>query len=161
MIYCIREEDIIEVKTPTKFFNFFVILSMIIRIYCLLTYLMTKPGPKYLMILLPIYTIISFVPLVMSFFIKKSVNEKYVMYYTTFIMDLVFYMVVVFIQSKIYANLSTRNRTNDNKSKYPIFNKKNWIERFTVLTLLVISMNNKKNNDNNNKYINKYIHLFR
>jgi len=138
MIYCIREDTITEIKTPSRFLNFFIILSMIIRLYCLLTYLMTKPGPKYLMILLPVYTIISMVPLVISFFFKKDINEKYVMYYTSFIMDIVFYMVVVFIQSRIYANLSMHNRSNENENKYPIFNKKNWIERFSMLTLLII-----------------------
>lgn len=138
MIYCIRDDILTEAKPSTRFLNFFVILSMVIRLYCLLTYLLTKPGPKYLMLLLPVYTIISMIPLVISFFFKKDVNEKYVMYYTAFIMDIVFYMVVVFIQSRIYANLSIRNRSNENENKYPIFNKKNWIERFSMLTLLII-----------------------
>lgn len=143
MIYCIRDDILTEAKPSTRFLNFFVILSMVIRLYCLLTYLLTKPGPKYLMLLLPVYTIISMIPLVISFFFKKDVNEKYVMYYTAFIMDIVFYMVVVFIQSRIYANLSIRNRSNENENKYPIFNKKNWIERFSMLTLLIIGIQKK------------------
>ncbi|OUM65225.1 hypothetical protein PIROE2DRAFT_60151 [Piromyces sp. E2] len=99
---------------------------------------MATPGPKYLLICLPIYTLISLAPFVMSFFIKKSVTEKYVMYYIAIIMDALFYVVIVFIQSKLYATLNMRNKGSANTNKYPIFNKKNWIERFAMLTLLVI-----------------------
>jgi len=74
----------------------------------------------------------------MSFFLKKTVTEKYVMYYTTFIMDALVYVVIVFIQSRLYATLNMRTKGSANNNKYPIFNKRNWIERFTMLTLLIM-----------------------
>eukprot|EP00833_Pecoramyces_ruminatium_P001867 jgi/Orpsp1_1/1175899/evm.model.c7180000055655.1 len=99
---------------------------------------MANPGPKYILICLPIYNIISMTPYIISFFLKKTVTEKYVMWYITFIMDIVFYFIIVFIQSRIYANLSLRNKSNDSTTKYPIFNKKNWIERFSMLTISIL-----------------------
>jgi len=60
------------------------------------------------------------------------------MWYITFIIDIIFYFIMVFIQSRIYANLNLRNKSNTSSTKYPIFNKKNWIERYSMLTVLIL-----------------------
>ncbi|ORX77832.1 hypothetical protein BCR32DRAFT_295392 [Anaeromyces robustus] len=140
MTFCIREDVITQTKKPNNLFNFFIILIIIIRLYCLFTYMMAKPGPKYILICLPIYTLISLIPYVISFFITKSVTVKYVMWYIGVIMDIVFYLIIVFVQSRVYANLSLNNKTNNKKTKYPIFNKKNWIDRFSMLTISIIAI---------------------
>ncbi|KAG4097904.1 hypothetical protein H8356DRAFT_940017 [Neocallimastix lanati (nom. inval.)] len=84
-IFCIREDVLTEIKKPNSFFNLFIILLIIIRLYSLLTYLMANPGPN-----------------------------------------------------KIYSNLNLQNDSNISSKKYPIFNKKNWIERFSMLTILTL-----------------------
>ncbi|ORX46373.1 hypothetical protein BCR36DRAFT_372200 [Piromyces finnis] len=113
-------------------------MSIIIRLYCVVTYIMAAPGPKYLLVCLPMYSIVALTPLIISIFIKKSVTEKYVIYYTTFIIDILFFVIIVFIQSRLYATLNMLSTGSGNTDKFPIFNKKNWIERFTLLTLLLI-----------------------